>query len=117
MFRTTGGVPTAMEDRCAHRSFPLSAGRLDDDTIICGYHGLRYDAAGECVEIPSQVFCPKGIGVRSYPLVERGPLSGDGSAKLASANPELIPATPWLEDGRWCPRRIIRFAGKLRQSA
>jgi nitrite reductase/ring-hydroxylating ferredoxin subunit len=42
-FRTTDGKPVALEDRCAHRSYPLSASKLDGNTIVCGYHGLRYD--------------------------------------------------------------------------
>lgn len=101
MFRTEAGLPIAMEDRCAHRSFPLSAGRLDGDTIICGYHGLRYDTAGDCIEIPSQTKCPKGVGVRNFPLVERGPFVWGWFGEVASADPKLIPSTPWLEDGQW----------------
>ena len=73
MFRTKGGTAIGMEDRCAHRSYPLSAGVLDGDTIVCGYHGLRYNEAGDCIEVPSQIHCPTGIGVRTFPLVERGP--------------------------------------------
>jgi Rieske [2Fe-2S] domain len=46
LFRTTGGQAIALNDRCAHRSYPLSASKLDGDTIVCGYHGLRYNAAG-----------------------------------------------------------------------
>jgi vanillate O-demethylase monooxygenase subunit len=100
LFRTLAGVPVALDDRCAHRSFPLSAGTLDGDTVVCGYHGLRYDSAGDCIEVPSQKTCPKGIGVRTFPLVERGPFVwiwlGD-----APADPARIPATPWLDDGEW----------------
>ncbi len=100
LFRTKAGQPVALADRCAHRSFPLSAGTLDGDTIICGYHGLRYDSSGDCIEIPSQKTCPKGIGVRVFPLVERGPLVwgwlGDAPADIAR-----IPATPWLADPDW----------------
>jgi vanillate O-demethylase monooxygenase subunit len=100
MYRTLAGVPVALDDRCAHRSFPLSSGLLDGDTVICGYHGLRYDAKGDCIEVPSQKVCPKGIGVRAFPLVERGPFVwawfGD-----TPADPSRIPATPWLESGEW----------------
>src|ERR1700722_14326926 len=66
MFRTSAGDPVALDDRCAHRSYPLSAGTLDGDTLVCGYHGMRFDAAGDCIEVPSQATCPKGIGVRRY---------------------------------------------------
>lgn len=100
IFRTTDGAPIAMEDRCAHRSYPLSAGRLDGDTIVCGYHGLRYDRAGDCIEVPSQIKCPRGIGVTTFALVDRGPFVWGW---LGESEPdfERIPQTPWLEDGKW----------------
>jgi vanillate O-demethylase monooxygenase subunit len=101
MFRTQDGAPIAMEDRCAHRSYPLSAGALSGDTIICGYHGLRYDRAGNCIEVPSQQYCPKGIGVRIFPLIERGPFVWGWFGESSKADPLCIPATPWLEDGAW----------------
>ncbi len=101
LFRTESGAPVALDDRCAHRSYPLSASRLDGDTIVCGYHGLRYDAQGNCIEVPSQVKCPKGIGVRNFPLVERGPVIWIwmGAAELADAT--KIPHQPWLEAADW----------------
>jgi nitrite reductase/ring-hydroxylating ferredoxin subunit len=101
LFRTTGGQPVALDDRCAHRSYPLSASKLDGDTIVCGYHGLRYNAAGDCIEVPSQAKCPKGIGVARYPLVERGPLVWIWMGVAELANPARIPHQPWLEASDW----------------
>ena len=101
MFRTDDGRPTALEDRCAHRSYPLSAGTLDGDTIVCGYHGMRYDATGKCIEVPSQTNCPKGIRVRRYPLVERGPFVWGWFGDATAADEAAIPATPWLDRDRW----------------
>jgi vanillate O-demethylase monooxygenase subunit len=101
LFRTTRGEPVALEDRCAHRSYPLSAGKLDGDTVICGYHGMRFDKVGDCIEVPSQATCPKGIGVRRYPLVERGPFVWGWFGAETEADPGRIPATPWLESDQW----------------
>jgi len=101
LFRTTGGQPVALEDRCAHRSYPLSASKLDGDTVVCGYHGLRYDARGDCIEVPSQSKCPKGIGVAHYPLVERGPLTWIWMGPPELADPGRIPHQPWLEATGW----------------
>lgn len=36
LFRTTDGTPIALEDRCAHRPYPLSLGYLDGDRIVSG---------------------------------------------------------------------------------
>lgn len=101
LYRTRRGQPVALDDRCAHRSFPLSSGRLDGDTIVCGYHGFRYDPAGDCIEIPSQPKCPKGIGVRSYPLVERGPVLWIWMGEPQLADEARIPGLPWLSSPEW----------------
>ncbi|RQR51644.1 aromatic ring-hydroxylating dioxygenase subunit alpha [Burkholderia sp. Bp9140] len=74
LYRTREGQVVALDDRCVHRSYPLSAGTLEDDTVICGYHGFRYDANGDLVEVPSQERCPRGLGVHRYPVREIGPL-------------------------------------------
>ena len=37
---------TALEDACWHRLLPLSMGRLEGDQVVCGYHGLVFNAAG-----------------------------------------------------------------------
>ncbi len=74
LYRTLEGQVVALDDRCGRRSYPLSAGTLDDDTVICGYHGFRYDANGDLVEVPSQERCPRGLGVHRYPVREIGPL-------------------------------------------
>jgi len=101
LFRTQDGRPVALEDRCAHRSLPLSAGTLDGDTIVCGYHGFRYDAQGDCIQIPSQATCPKGIGVRQYPIVEFGPLLWIWMGDPARADPARVPHQPWLAADEW----------------
>jgi phenylpropionate dioxygenase-like ring-hydroxylating dioxygenase large terminal subunit len=101
LFRTASGLPVALDDRCAHRSFPLSRSTLDGDTIVCGYHGLRYDAQGNCIEVPSQTKCPRGIGVRNFPLVEKGPLVWIWMGEPAQADADRIPDQSWLASGHW----------------
>lgn len=99
-YRTADGRPVALDDRCAHRSYPLSAGALDGDTIVCGYHGFRYDPEGNWIEVPSQPRCPSGIGVRAYLLVEHGPLvwvwMGEGRADEGK-----LPAQDWMLSPDW----------------
>ena len=48
MFRTQDGI-VALEDRCCHRALPLSMGKVVENNIQCGYHGLEFDASGACV--------------------------------------------------------------------
>ena len=41
------------DDACPHRLAPLSEGRVEaDGTLLCAYHGWRFDTDGECVKIP-----------------------------------------------------------------
>jgi 3-phenylpropionate/trans-cinnamate dioxygenase ferredoxin subunit len=35
----------ALEDRCSHEEFPLSAGEVTGDQITCALHGARFDLA------------------------------------------------------------------------
>ncbi|MCY4260483.1 MAG: aromatic ring-hydroxylating dioxygenase subunit alpha [Rhodobacteraceae bacterium] len=70
-FRTGEGRPVALEDACPHRKLPLSMGRLHEDTIECGYHGLTFDCTGRCVAAPTQPGRIPRAGVRSYPVVDR----------------------------------------------
>ena len=58
----------ALEDRCCHRQAPLSKGRKEGDCVRCGYHGLKFDADGVCVEVPGLSEIPPKARVRSYPL-------------------------------------------------
>ena len=56
LFRLSDGSVAALEDRCAHRPYPLSAGHREGDLVVCGYHGCTYDATGRCVQgaLPGQ---------------------------------------------------------------
>src|SRR5262245_48800782 len=71
LFRTQGGKVGALENRCVHRLMPLAKGRVDGENIVCCYHGLTFDCSGKCVHVPRQSTPPSGLGVRSYPVVER----------------------------------------------
>lgn len=98
-YRTEAGAPVALQDRCGHRSFPLSKSRLEGDTIVCGYHGLRYGSSGTCIEVPGQAGVKGRFGVRAFPLVERGPFVWIWPGDPALADPALIPDMPWLGEG------------------
>ena len=71
LYRTESGEPVALEDSCPHRRLPLSKGRLLNDNIECGYHGLQFDRSGVCVTAPTQDRIPPSAIVRSYPVVDR----------------------------------------------
>ena len=103
LFRKKDSEAVALEDRCPHRSAPLSLGRVEGDAIQCPYHGFEFDQTGECVKVPSQEHIPKTLCVRSFPVRQVGPLIwvylGD-QEKMADA-PDPYDAS-WVDDvTRW----------------
>lgn len=43
----------AFVDECPHRKVPLSEGRVEvDGSLLCSYHGWRFDGEGSCVAVP-----------------------------------------------------------------
>lgn len=101
LYRTLAGEPIAVRNRCPHRSFPLAKGRLEGDTLICGYHGMQFDPSGHCVNMPSMLITPSNGQVRSFPLVERGPLVWIWMGDADRADETLVPDTQWLNDANW----------------
>jgi phenylpropionate dioxygenase-like ring-hydroxylating dioxygenase large terminal subunit len=53
LFRSAGGRPAAVLDRCPHRNFPLARGHvLESGALQCGYHGWQFDGSGACRGVP-----------------------------------------------------------------
>ena len=71
IYRSNDGQPVVLEDACPHRKLPLSMGRLVDDHIECGYHGLCFDASGNCIKAPTQDRIPPTAIVKSYPTIDK----------------------------------------------
>jgi len=74
-FRDTNGRYGLMDEFCAHRGVSLWFGRNEECGLRCAYHGWKYDATGQCVDVPSEPEASgfaKKIRLRSYPLIERG---------------------------------------------
>lgn len=72
LWRDEAGAPHVFDAYCAHLGAHLGhGGRVVDGTLRCPFHAWRYDATGQCVEIP---YADRGLGrakVRSHPVLER----------------------------------------------
>ena len=101
LFRASNGRVVALEDRCAHRSAPLSKGKLIGDTLRCGYHGMRYDVTGKCVLIPGQNFIPPKARARAFPIVERYKLAWIWMGEEEQADAAAIPDVHWMDSAGW----------------
>ncbi|PUE21339.1 aromatic ring-hydroxylating dioxygenase subunit alpha [Limnohabitans sp. WS1] len=100
-YRTSAGQVVALEDRCPHRSMPLSAGTLEQDTIVCAYHGLRFNTEGDCIEVPSQATCPKNVGIRAYRTHERGAVVWIWMGEVEQADLSKLPPQDWMDSDDW----------------
>ena len=101
MFRKEDGSAVALQNRCAHRSFPLVNGKLEGDTLTCGYHGLKYDCSGQCIAIPMQEREPSGIAVKAYACREYVGFIWIWGDEKETAREEMFPDMPWLVDPSW----------------
>ena len=100
-FRDADGAPAALEDRCSHRSAPLSNGTVEGDNIRCGYHGLLFGRDGGCREVPGQSTVPPGSAIRSYPVIEKWRWIWIWMGDPAQADEKLIPDFHWNDDPEW----------------
>ena len=73
-FRDSSGRVGIMDHRCPHRCASLFLGRNGENGLRCVYHGWKFDAAGNCVDMPSvpahQDFKEK-VKAKAYPAMER----------------------------------------------
>ena len=76
-FRDSAGRVGVMDHRCPHRCASLFLGRNEENGIRCIYHGWKYDAAGNCVDMPNapphQDFKDK-VKAKAYKVEERNGL-------------------------------------------
>jgi len=101
LFRTTDGHAVALEDRCAHRAYPLSRGTLDGDTVRCGLCGFVYDAGGQCLLVPTQPRVPFGAHVTPYPVRESHGVVWIWLGEPGRARLHRVPELPWLTGDGW----------------
>ncbi|MBT9288518.1 aromatic ring-hydroxylating dioxygenase subunit alpha [Prosthecodimorpha staleyi] len=101
LFRKADGTVAALEDACPHRKLPLSMGRREGDRVVCGYHGMTFDAGGGCVATPTQERIPSGARVRSYPTLERYGFVWIWTGAAERADPAKLIDIPHYDDPTW----------------
>lgn len=110
LLRTADG-PAALIDRCPHRNYPLSEGRIVDGVVECGYHGWRFDVHGRCTSVPGCVLADNGdarLNAQAVRLAERH------GAIFVTLSPDAPPEPPlppdfgnpdldhfWWQQGVW----------------
>jgi phenylpropionate dioxygenase-like ring-hydroxylating dioxygenase large terminal subunit len=100
IWRDAAGKAHALRDRCVHRGTALSLGRVENDRIVCAYHGWQFGTDGQCRHIPqfedpSRV--PQRACVPAFRCMEQL-----GLVWVALEEPRWpVPAVPEFADVRW----------------
>jgi phthalate 4,5-dioxygenase len=74
-FRETSGQIGLIQNLCPHRGASLFFGRNEENGIRCVYHGWKFDAVGNCVDMPNEPAesnFKARVKAVSYPCQERG---------------------------------------------
>ena len=104
IWRTTEGSVVAFDERCRHKRMPLSQGRLVEGGLLeCAYHGVCYDATGQCVRVPSHPdgHIPREARLRPFPVIEQDGLVWIWSGDPAEAAAVRPPRIPEIADPAW----------------
>jgi len=112
LFRDANGQAAALEDRCCHRGAPLSHGRKVEAGVQCGYHGLVFNGAGQCIAIPGQDKISARARVRSYPIVERQQIIWIWMGDPARADERKIVDYPFHDQPQQWPHKKDGFVIK-----
>lgn len=95
LFRDPAGRAAALIDRCPHRNYPLSEGRMVEGALQCPYHGWRFGADGACVQVPGCDLDPAAGARLAASPVEVRELHGAVLVRLAPGGPDLPDLGPW----------------------
>ena len=93
-FRDSNGRLALVDEFCPHRRVSLFFGRNEARSIRCVYHGWKFDAVGNCLDMPAEpadsTFKDK-IKLKSYPVREKAGVvwAYMGPAELQGGLPEL----------------------------
>jgi phenylpropionate dioxygenase-like ring-hydroxylating dioxygenase large terminal subunit len=111
-FRDSAGRVGVLDHRCPHRCASLFYGRNEDGGLRCVYHGWKFDAAGNCLEMPNlpadQDFRHK-VKAKAYAVAERG-----GLVYVYMGERAVAPPLPALE-AMLCPAEETDLSCRQRE--
>lgn len=113
LFRSEEGIG-ALVDRCPHRNYPLSDGRVYKGALECPYHGWRFSTDGACMEVPGCLVATADNRRLNADALRVTECFGGIFVALSQAAPSEPPLPPdfgnpaldhfWWQQGTWVGR-------------
>lgn len=60
----------AYSNLCPHRKVPLSLGFVEEESLVCGYHGYKFDKYGLFIAMPGGMNSKKRTCLKSFSVIE-----------------------------------------------
>src|ERR1700722_7792399 len=105
MFVRNAWYVAALLDMCCHRGAPLHMGKVIEEGLQCGYHGLIFDRSGACVRVPGQTHILERTRVRGFPVVEQDAFVWIWMGDPAKADVSTIVPWPYHNDAKNWPHK------------
>jgi len=106
VFRDRTGTLGALEEHCPHRGTSLGYGCVEEEGIRCPYHGWKFNAYGDCLDMPVEsqnIKLRKTVSARSYPVEDLGGLV------FLYLGPKPVPLLPKFDVYVW--ENVLRDIG------
>ena len=92
-YRGDSGTPYVLDAYCPHLGADIAVGgTVDDDCVVCPFHGWRFDGSGSNVDIPYAKSVSRTARLRAWPTAERAGIEQDipiWEAKIYRNHPQL----------------------------
>jgi phenylpropionate dioxygenase-like ring-hydroxylating dioxygenase large terminal subunit len=98
-YRGSSGTPYVLDAHCPHLGADIAVGgTVNEDCIVCPFHGWRFDGAGSNVEIPYAKTVNRTARLRAWPTVERAGAIFVWQSEASTEPDWELPKIPESED-------------------
>jgi 5,5'-dehydrodivanillate O-demethylase len=94
LYRDELGGYGLVQERCPHRGASLACAMVDGESIVCAYHGWKYDKDGHCLETPAE---PAGSPLAARVKIAGYPVQPMAGLLWAYLGPQPAPLLPRFE--------------------
>ena len=102
-YRGDSGTPYVLDAYCPHLGADIAVGgTVDDDCVVCPFHGWRFDGSGSNVEIPYAKTVNRTARLRAWPTAERAGIIFVWYSAEATEPEWELPTIPESQDAAFC---------------